>query len=62
MSQLTDWLLSGPPWVQYRTRLDLLDEPEDAPQVIAARQAIRCISSPLSLTWDYGSTIQVYAR
>ena len=35
-----DWLLAGPPWVQYRTRLDLLDQPEDHPQVVEARQAM----------------------
>ena len=34
------WLLEGPPWVQYRTRLDLLGEPEDAAVVQAARRAM----------------------
>jgi len=37
---LTEWLLEGPPWVRYRTLLDLLDEPEDAPQVMTARHAL----------------------
>ncbi len=32
-----DWLLEGEPWVEYRTRLDLLGEPEDDPQVVSAR-------------------------
>jgi hypothetical protein len=32
------WLLSGPPWVAYRTRRDLLNEPENDPQVQAARE------------------------
>ncbi|MEA3398051.1 MAG: hypothetical protein U9R05_11360 [Chloroflexota bacterium] len=40
MNQTTTWLLEGPPWVQYRARLDLLGEPEDAPEVLAARQAM----------------------
>ena len=35
-----DWLLSGPPWVQYRTRLDLLGETERSKDVKAARQAM----------------------
>jgi hypothetical protein len=38
MDELIEWLLEGPPWVQYRTRLDLLNEPEDSPRVLAARQ------------------------
>jgi len=33
----TDWLLQGPPWVRYRTRVDLLGEPESAPAVRQAR-------------------------
>ena len=39
MSEIVDWLLKGDPWVEYRTRVDLLHQPEDAPQVAAARQA-----------------------
>lgn len=35
-----DWLLAGEPYIQYRTRRDLLDEPEHAPAVAAARQAM----------------------
>ncbi|MBN1429954.1 MAG: hypothetical protein JXB07_16410 [Anaerolineae bacterium] len=35
-----NWLLEGPAWVAYRTRLDLLDEPEDDPQVIEARRTM----------------------
>jgi hypothetical protein len=34
----TEWLLEGPPWVQYRTRLDLLTQQENDPQVVAVRQ------------------------
>jgi len=40
MSDLTNWLLEGPPWVQYRTRIDLLSQPENDPDVIAAREAM----------------------
>lgn len=40
MNELTAWLLEGPPWVQHRTRVDLLDQPEDDPAVQAARQAM----------------------
>ncbi len=34
------WLLGGEPWIEYRTRCDLLGEAEDNPQVIAARQSM----------------------
>jgi len=40
MDTTITWLLDGPSWVQYRTRRDLLDQPEDDPRVIAARQAM----------------------
>ncbi len=40
MDGLIDWLLSGPPWVEYRTRVDLLDQSEDAPEVRRARGAM----------------------
>lgn len=40
MEPLTEWLLAGPPWVTYRTRLDLLAETEDTPEVRLARQAM----------------------
>ncbi|MCD4671964.1 MAG: hypothetical protein K8R77_04800, partial [Anaerolineaceae bacterium] len=35
-----EWLLEGPAWMQYRIRLDICRQPEDDPQVIAARQAL----------------------
>jgi hypothetical protein len=35
-----DWLLRGEPWIEYRTRVELLDQPETDPQVIAARKAM----------------------
>ncbi len=40
MSGVADWLLEGEPWVEYRTRVDVLCQPEDDPQVAAARQAM----------------------
>jgi hypothetical protein len=35
-----DWLLEGEPWVDYRTRLDLLGESEISSSVMKARQAM----------------------
>ncbi|MBI5651368.1 MAG: hypothetical protein HZC40_13145 [Chloroflexi bacterium] len=40
MTALTDWLLEGPAWVQYRARVDLLMQKENHPAVITARQAM----------------------
>ncbi len=38
---ILDWLLTeGDAWVQYRTRRDLLDQPESLPSVQAAREAM----------------------
>lgn len=37
-NKVISWLLEGPPWVQYRTRLDLLHQEEKDPEVIEARQ------------------------
>lgn len=40
-ADLTDWLLAeGAPWVRYRTLVDLLDRPEDDPEVMSAHQAM----------------------
>ncbi len=36
--KINEWLLQGEPWVEYRTRVDLLEQPEDDPQVRAARR------------------------
>jgi hypothetical protein len=44
-----DWLLEGEPWVEYRTRSDLLGQSEDDPQVRAARQAMLANSQVFSL-------------
>jgi len=35
-----DWLLEGEPFIEYRTRRDLLGQAEDEPEVILARQAM----------------------
>lgn len=35
-----DWLMSGPPYIQYRTRLDLLGETENTPAVRDARKTM----------------------
>ena len=32
-----EWLLCGPPWVEYRTRVDLLEQSEDSSEVRRAR-------------------------
>ena len=34
------WLLDSPPWIEYRTRVDLLEQPEETPEVILAQQAM----------------------
>ncbi len=33
-----DWLLEGPAWIRYRTRIDLLDEKETSPAVLSDRK------------------------
>jgi hypothetical protein len=38
MSSVTDWLLAGPGWVRYRTRLDLMGLPESDKDIKAARK------------------------
>jgi hypothetical protein len=41
MNQKTvEWLLQGDPWIEYRTRLDLLNQMEKDPQVITARKGM----------------------
>lgn len=44
MIKAVNWLLEGPPWVQYRTRIDLLGQDENEPEVIAAKRAM--LTSP----------------
>lgn len=38
-SEIT-WLLEGPPWIQYRARLDLLGQDQNDTEVLAARDAL----------------------
>jgi hypothetical protein len=38
MQEIIRWLLEAEPYVQYRTRIDLLGEPENSPEVLKARQ------------------------
>jgi len=40
MDKVVEWLLEGPPWVQYHTRIDLLGQPENDSEVAANRQAM----------------------
>ncbi len=44
-NETTTWLLEGAAYVEYRTRRDLLDQPEDDPQVAAARRSM--LADPL---------------
>ncbi|MBL8061530.1 MAG: hypothetical protein JNK32_00805 [Anaerolineales bacterium] len=39
-SKTIDWLLQGEPWVVYRTRVDLLEQPQNDSQVMATRKAM----------------------
>ncbi|MBI5035671.1 MAG: hypothetical protein HZB51_34700 [Chloroflexi bacterium] len=52
MATLTDWLLEGPAWIQYRTRIDLLKQKENHADVIAARQAMIADSQIRALVHD----------
>jgi hypothetical protein len=36
--KIIEWLLQSEPWIEYRTRVDLLEQTETDPQVIAARR------------------------
>jgi len=38
MDNLVDWLLDGEPWVEYRTRIDLIGQTENESDVINARK------------------------
>lgn len=40
MNAPIDWLLEGEPWIEYRTRIDLLGQSSQDPQVKSARQAM----------------------
>jgi hypothetical protein len=38
MGETEDWLLAGPPYIEYRTRVELLDQKEDDPEVVQAKK------------------------
>jgi hypothetical protein len=38
LANVVDWLLEGEPFVEYRVRVDLLGQPENAPDVLFARK------------------------
>jgi hypothetical protein len=40
MNAPIEWLLEGDPWIEYRTRLDLLGQSENDPQVQSSRKAM----------------------
>jgi hypothetical protein len=40
MNAPIDWLLEGEPWIEYRTRLDLLGQSKQDPQVMSARKSM----------------------
>lgn len=55
-----EWLLQGDPWIEYRTRLDLLGQTENDPQVIGARKAMLAdakIQSLLTELMDWPGTV-----
>ncbi len=35
-----DWLLEGEPWIEYRTRIDLLGQSEKDSEVVSARKSM----------------------
>jgi len=45
MDSVYEWLLTGPAFVEYRTRIDLLEQPVTSPDVIASRR--RMLTDPL---------------
>ncbi len=55
-----EWLLQGDPWIEYRTRLDLLNQTEKDLQVINARKAMLAdakIQSLLTELMDWPGTV-----
>ena len=52
MNAPIDWLLEGEPWIEYRTRRDLLGESEQDAQVRAARTAMLASAQVQSLLAD----------
>ena len=55
-----EWLLQGDPWIEYRTRVGLLEQAETDPQVITARKAMLAdakIQSLLTELTDWPGTV-----
>ncbi|MBI5944522.1 MAG: hypothetical protein HY864_09150 [Chloroflexi bacterium] len=55
-----EWLLQGEPWIEYRTRVDLLGQTEKDSQVVAARKAMLAdvkIQSLLTELMDWPGTV-----
>jgi hypothetical protein len=44
LSELVNWLLAGEPYVEYGVRVDLLGQPQNAPEVVAAKK--RMVEDP----------------
>ena len=40
MNAPIDWLLEAEPWVAYRTRCDILNQPENTPEIKSARDSM----------------------
>ncbi len=55
MDETIAWLLAGPAWVQYRTRRDLLNQPEENPETAAARQAMLADPQVSALITELGN-------
>lgn len=49
MDKLIEWLLQGEPWTAYRTRIDLLHQPENHPLVIKSKNELLAHPKILSL-------------
>ena len=58
--KIIEWLLQGDSWIEYRTRVDLLEQVETDPQVITARKAMLAdakIRSLLTELTDWPGTV-----
>jgi hypothetical protein len=40
MNEIIRWLLEGEPWIEYRTRIDLLNQSENEADVLRARNTM----------------------
>lgn len=60
-NKTAEWLLrQGEPWIEYRTRVELLEQPESDPQVRAARKAMLAdpkVKSLLNELGDWPGTV-----